>query len=402
MSVIADFLTDNDAYVAVLTGYAGCGKTTIVKHIAELFGEPVVITPTGKAALRVTEATGISAITMHRFLYDASTDEETGNPIFIIKERSEMTDFIGKLIVVDEASMVGKDIWDDLLLTARMVGFQILLVGDIFQLPPVSKIKDGFSALEFKTKYRATLTEVHRQALESPIIRASMILRSNRPEHEAMRLLTPIGASKLIETVLDVRSKGGAVICHTNKRRHSMNTLAREALGFKTGTLEEDEPLMVIKNNYKIDRYNGEIVNFTNWDIKPTETTQAIAIDRYTVSSLRMDFGVGIIEKEQTAMLSPTEITGASEEGKIGYGAITKAAKFAYGNIGERKNAPPFLHCNYGYALTCHKSQGSQFPEVLVIMENSLNAMKGIERKRWQYTAITRSINCVKYMYLDN
>jgi exodeoxyribonuclease-5 len=276
------------------------------------------------------------------------------------------------------------------------------LVGDTFQLPPVTKIQDGFSALDFDTKYRATLVDVHRQALESPIIRASMILRSGRPEHEAMRLLTPVGATKLTETLLNVRSKGGAVICHTNKRRHAINVLGRKAMGYKPGTLEPGEPIMVIKNSYATDRYNGEIVNFDKWTVPGLS---AVAVDRYTVSSLDMDFGVGLLEGT-TAMLSTTEITGKSEDAKIGFGAIAKAAKFAYrdnSNYGSEEDpAPSHLHANYGYGLTCHKSQGSQFPEVLVIMENSLGAMKGIERKRWLYTSVTRGIHSVKYVYLDD
>lgn len=398
VNVIGEFLQDEEAHVAVLTGYAGCGKTSLIKYIAEEFGEPVVLCPTGKASLRVTEATGLPAKTIHRFLYDAATDEKTGAPVFELKDLWDMTDFSGRLIVIDEASMVGKDIWDDLLSVARRVDFQILLVGDTFQLPPVSKIQDGFSALDIQTKYRATLTEVHRQALESPIIRASMLLRSNRPEHEAMRLLTPIGASRLTETLLDVRSKGGAVICHTNKRRHAINLLARQAMGYSLETLEPGEPIMVIKNSYSLDRYNGEILNFDKWEVPGLS---AIAVDRYTVSSLKMNFGVGLIEGSR-AMLSTTEISGKSEEGKIGFGAVTKAARFAYQTIGEREDSPPHLHANYGYGITVHKSQGSQFSEVLFIMEKSLNVLKGIERKRFIYTGITRAINSVKYVYLDD
>lgn len=401
IETIGKFLKDEEAHVAVLTGFAGCGKTTIIKHIADTFGEPEVLTPTGKAALRVTEATGLPARTIHRFLYNAGTDEKTGAPIFTVKDIWDMADFSGCLIVIDEASMVGKDVWDDLLSVARRANFKILLVGDTFQLPPVSKASDGFSALDFVTKYRATLTEVHRQALESPIIRASMILRSNRPEFEAMRLLTPVGASKLTETLLDVRSRGGAVICHTNRRRHAINALAREALGFKVGTLEADEPIMVIKNNYRLDRYNGEVLSFSKWDNAPN--IKAVAVDRYNNVSMYMNFGIGVVEGV-AAMLSPTEISGDTEDSKVGFSAIAKASKFAYREHSgfDEDEPPPHLHANYGYAITCHKSQGSQFPEILIIMERSLGAMRGLEKKRWLYTGATRGIYKVSYMYLDD
>lgn len=402
IDMIGKFLLDEETTVSVLTGFAGTGKSTLIKYIADNFGVPVVICPTGKAALRVTEATGLSAQTAHRFLYDAGTDEKTGAPFFTIKDIWNMTDYSGRLVIVDEASMLGKSLFEDLLSVARQCSFFILLIGDTFQLPPVSKIQDGFSALDFDTKYKTHLTKIHRQAEGSPIIMAATLLRSNRPEHEAMSLLTPIGASKLTQTLLETRSKGGAVICHTNKRRHAINTLARQAMGYLVGTLEPGEPIMVIKNNYGLDLFNGEILNFDKWEVPGLS---AVAVDRYTVSSLDMSFGVGLVEGAQ-AMLSTTEITGKSEEAKIGFGAIAKAAKFAYRDhsnySSEEDPAPSHLHANFGYALTTHKSQGSQFPEILFIMESSLNVLKGIERKRLIYTAITRGIHSVKYVYLND
>jgi ATP-dependent exoDNAse (exonuclease V) alpha subunit len=66
--MVGEFL-DSDAVVAIITGYAGTGKTTLIHELADSYGEPTVLTPTGKAALRVTEATGISAMTIHRYIY---------------------------------------------------------------------------------------------------------------------------------------------------------------------------------------------------------------------------------------------------------------------------------------------------------------------------------------------
>lgn len=405
--MVGTFLKDDDRRVAIVTGYAGTGKTSALKMLAEQYGAPIVLTPTGKAALRVSEATGLPASTIHRFLYKAETDMKTGAPIFMMKDIQELGDLQGKLLLIDEASMVGKDLWADLNRASVLSGFKILLVGDTFQLPPVTKGDDaGFSALATETQYTVHLTEVVRQALDSPIIRASMLLRSNAPENEAMQLLCAMGASTFTENALDIRSRGGTVVCHTNARRHSINKLLRTALKYGEGTLEDGEPLLVTQNNYNLDRYNGEIVTFSSWDKRPSETMTAIAIDRFTVSSLRMEFGVGVVESSM-ALLSVDEITGKSEGAKIGNAAIKRAAKIAYKNtLGydpyeEREVVPPYLHANYGHALTVHKSQGSEWNEVLVVIEDSLGALRGLERKRWMYTAITRAKLKTSYVYLQ-
>lgn len=402
--MIGKFKADPDHRVAVLTGFAGTGKTTLLRQIADAYGYPVVLAPTGKAALRVGEATGLGACTIHRYLYKAETDPRTGAPIWTVKEAWEMADENGKLVIIDEASMIDKGVWIDLNAVAKRAGFKILLVGDTAQLPPVSKGKDeeDFNSLNTETPYRAHLTEIHRQALESPIIRASMILRSKRPAFEAMSLLTPIGASKLIETIVDQRDRGGFVLCHTNRRRHWLNNQMRQALGHPEGSLEEGEPLLVMQNNYAIDRYNGEILNFKKWTTQPN--LRQIVSDRYTTSSMELYYGVGLIEGDARVMVSPDEVSGRTEGSKVGNWAIRKFAKYAYDAIaaGSSDEAPPYLHTNYGYALTVHKSQGSQAPEVLLVLDGSMDRMAPAERAKLLYTAVTRAQNVVRYVYLDD
>jgi exodeoxyribonuclease-5 len=401
--MVGTFLAQRDCLVARITGYAGTGKTTLIRVLSESYGDPVILTPTGKAALRVHEATGLPASTIHRFLYDAREDEK-GKLVFDLKTSwsEEVGDMSGKLVLIDEASMVGEDVWNDLCTVARVVGFHILLMGDLFQLPPVYRDHEGhlFSTLNVETPFSVNLTEVIRQALDSPIIRASMILRSGRPEFEAMRLLTPVGGGRLIEEVIETRRRGGCTISFTNARRHNINARVRAALGYDSDSVEVGEPLLVTQNNYRLNRYNGEVIDFGGWRLNPNDKRPKIVTDRFTNGHLEMRFGVGFVDDSQ-ATLSPEEIVGKSDEAKIGVSTIKRSAKFWYqDNVGYEDDPPSHLNCNYGYVLTCHKSQGSEWPEVLIVIEDCLNMLKGKEKQRWLYTAITRAKATTSYVYV--
>jgi len=406
LDMIGVFLKDADQRIAIMTGYAGTGKSTLIKVIATTYGTPEVLTPTGKAALRVHEVTGLPAGTIHRAFYKAEVDPRTGAPIFILKDVWELSFLQDRLVLIDESSMVSKDVWIDLNAMSKTLGFKILLVGDRFQLPPVTKSKEdeGFNSLNTPTPYSINLTEVHRQALDSPIIRASMLLRSNKPEFEAMGLLDAIGESQLTESLLDF-SANGAVVCHTNARRHDLNNKVRTAKKYEHGTLQSGEPLLVLQNNYSLDCYNGEVLDFHGWDTPP-ELLQTVT-DRYTTSSIQMKFGVGHVDGSfggnSLVMLSPDEICGRTIGSNVGLWAFRRAAKKAFERIARYGDdeAPPYVHANYGYALTVHKSQGSEFEKVLVVIEDSLSSMKGIERKRFLYTAVTRARTACSYIYLQ-
>ncbi len=360
LSMVRAFLAQDEECLAILTGYAGTGKTWSLKLIDKEFGLPIVLAPTGKAALRVAEATGIEAMTIHRWMYKAEDDPKTGETKFILKDWSDFDDNLsGSLVIVDEASMVDETVWKDLKTVATFSNVKILLVGDPFQLPPVNKTRDAkpFCSLELETPFKVHMTEVVRQALDSPIIRASMLLRSGRPEHEAFQLLTPIAPSKLIENVIRLQLEDGCVIVHRNVTRHDINVDVREAKNLPKGTVEPGEPLLVLQNNYQLDRYNGEVVRFQGWIYSPTEP-KAVR-DRYSQSAMELSFGVGSIDAMKCS-ICPEEINGRTLTEKMGNWTVKKASKDSYKrrtDIGfsGKDEVPPHLHANYGYALTAHK-----------------------------------------------
>ena len=114
--------------VCVIAGHAGVGKTSLIKILSSSVGIPLVLTPTGKAAVRVTEATGLDACTVHRWLYKPV--EVNGGLKFV---RRQMIDIIppkSKLVVIDEASMVNSKMWADVRDVCKFHGLTVVLVGD--------------------------------------------------------------------------------------------------------------------------------------------------------------------------------------------------------------------------------------------------------------------------------
>lgn len=368
--------------IGILAGYAGVGKTSMLKVINDELGQIQIVTPTGKAALRVTEATGLAAMTIHRWLYKPHPDPFTGGVSFSLKKPEEVGVPASRLLVIDEASMVGLEVWEDLFSMCKTVGCNILAVGDPFQLPPVEAgNKTGFSLLanEFKFDERVELTEVLRQALESPIIRASMEVRTGDALKAIMELplASRITDPDFLATANMVLNDKGVIIAHQNKTRHLINNLVRESRG--NFELVAGEPLLVLKNNYDLDLYNGEVVEFQGWEW--LDPRQYDIYDAWKEEKGKSHFGRARADN-QIVVLSTEGIKGRLD--KLNMGAVEKVGKYSCGK------ATPFLHCNYGYCLTCHKSQGSEFGSVLVVLENTIN-INTKEGRRWFYTSLTRA-----------
>lgn len=386
----------------VLTGFAGTGKTTLIKAISSIYGHPQVLTPTGKAALRVQEATGIRASTIHKWLYQTIENQNTGELEFKRKESTQIAAPMNKLIVVDEASMVGRDLWEDLWDVCQILQLRVLLVGDTFQLSPVEPKSfndpnyESFQPLvDVMTPHRAHLWEITRQAFDSPVLRASMLIREQSRVDPALMLLDRVFSKNFDDKCLEVHQAGGAVIVHKNDTRHRINSMIRTRLGHGD-QIVSGEPLLVLRNTYDIERFNGEVVTF-NGHIQYDGSTIPVK-DHWKHVDLKLSFALSRIDEGLEVLLSPEQVRGEAQ--LMTESVIAKASRRYFGdwyadpdknpNSDGQYIGPPHLHANFGYALTCHKSQGSEWGQVLVYLENSTR-FTTYEGRRWLYTAITRA-----------
>jgi exodeoxyribonuclease-5 len=404
--------------IHVLAGYAGTGKTTLLKKVPEVLGGvPMVVAPTGKAAIRVREATGIAARTIHSWLYDTDEDENSGEISFHRKNPMEITRGEVSVLVIDEASMVPSDLWEEIHDVCSMLHINILLIGDPFQLPPVEKRQSNtngyddpayapFNLLspDFKFTERVLLTEIVRQALDNPIIRASMLIRQGQVA-KAVTGMPKLFPAQVLEKAAEIIKNGnGALIVHKNETRNRMNLAVREALKKPEHEIAPGEPLLVLQNNYRLQRFNGELVKFENW-IDPPGAVHLIK-DWIRKQEHRTRFGIAQIETTPLdtwgqAALAVDQVFGRMAH--IAQPPITKFVKILYGrSVNQddirhmtrdelnRAMGQPLLNANFGYCLTCHKSQGSEWDKVIVCLEPTIR-MQTEEGCRWVYTAITRS-----------
>lgn len=387
----------DDVLVGIWRGYAGTGKTTCLKEVIEEHGVPILLAPTGKAALRLSEATGETAKTLHRWLYQTREDEKTGKLIFAPKPLEELLIPENKLIVVDEASMIGRDLWKDLLDAAAYTECNILLVGDHFQLPPVEPGEQTpFSVLvdDFPCAQRADMTEIVRQALDNPIVRSSLALRNGDVDAVQRDLKSVSGKDEVWNIVKGFYDTAGAgsVLCFTNKLRHALNGSARSRRGL-TGAVQKGEPLLVLKNTYELDVFNGEVLTFGGFSKMGTGVVAQNTFPPHQEAPAT--YGVTSINKVAT-VLSPEGV-----EGKLqGFSrkAMSQAARESLGvyfpppppSKGKVRSFTPVLEANFGYTLTVHKSQGSEWDRVLVVVEPQV-PLGTEEGRRWLYTAITRA-----------
>lgn len=402
--------------IVTISGYAGTGKTTLLRTIAEESTSPTVLTPTGKAAVRAMEVAPVNAQTIHRWLYEVAEDPKTGKLVTAL--RSDVVLPANRTIFVDEASMVTFQMYKDLYSTCRTHRLNLVFIGDGFQLPPVETREEyrSFSVLAESTPahYRVKMTEVVRQALDSPIIRASMEVRDMRSSLSELGCLPTVRASDLPEEAAKTFQNDGVTICHRNATRHQLNDSIRKHLGITQEKIQVAEPLMVLQNNYELDVYNGEIVTVLD-EPKLLGDRPVIVTDRYANESLNMWFYRTRIDTptgKRSVLFADREAFGTS--GKISMKFIRNAGRdthrtlklqemkaeggVSYSDL-QTVKGDEVINCNLGYCLTAHKSQGSEFPEVIVAIEDSVR-LHSPDGRRWVYTAISRAKKNVKICWL--
>lgn len=339
-----------------LFGYAGTGKTTLARELASsVRGTVLYATFTGKASLVLRSKGCHGAQTIHSLIYSYEVDEVTGEVKFHLNQISELA--TASLLVVDEVSMVGEELARDLL----SFGKRILVLGDPAQLPPVKG--EGYF---INCAPDVMLTEVHRQARDNPIIRMSMDIREGKPLtpglHGQSRVVQSgdISQEELRSLVLDADQ----LLCGLNRTRVAFNKRIRQLKGL-VGVAETWHPvagdrLICLKNKRDRALYNGSM-----WDVHRVS-------DKFQCFTIRVD---SLDEDRPILDVDVPECFFDGTEHKMHWK--------------ERRRYDEFT---FGWAITCHKSQGSQWPNVIVFDESSAFRES---RMNWLYTAVTRAADRV-------
>ena len=359
----------------VISGYAGTGKSTLVRFIIDALDvdedKVAYATYTGKAAEVLRKKGNPNAMTLHRLLYD-SIPRQGGGFIRIPKKQLGYD-----IVVVDEVSMVPKTMVD-MLLAHRVY---ILFLGDPGQLPQIDK-KEAHNLLDHPHVF---LDEVMRQAAESEIIQLTMKIR-NGEDIPFMHGKEVIVVPKA-ELVTGHLTWADIIICATNKTRHNMNRQKRELLGY-SGVLQTGERIIVKRNYWEdCDEDGNALVNGTVGTVaNPYESF--VRIPSYVKNDRRDLPLIGCIFTPDGGKSFDTfEIDKdylLKEEPCVDWRVSYQLGKLKpkIGDILPKQ-------ATYGYALTCHAAQGSEFDKVLVIEESF--PFDKTEHQRWLYTAATRS-----------
>ncbi len=368
----------------VLTGGPGTGKTTTINAIIRFFeaeGMDILLAaPTGRAAKRMTETTGYEARTIHRLLEISKMSGDLDNKM--VFERNEGNPLETDVIIIDEMSMVDISLIHALL-RAITVGTRLILVGDVNQLPsvgPGNVLKDIINSHNFNV---VKLTKIFRQATESDIIvnahkinagerikldnKSSDFFIRRRDNVKAIIDETKDNILKMAKyykatpfeiQVLTPMRKGDLGVENLNKELQSyLNEplSGKKEKEYHQGVFREGDKVMQIKNNYQL-----------IWETK----------SRYGITT---ENGTGVFNGDMGTIkeinLFAEQVTVEFDEGR--------QVEYTFSQLEELELA---------YAITIHKSQGSEYPAVIMPL---LTGPRMLFNRNLLYTAVTRAKNCV-------
>ena len=358
----------------LVTGGPGTGKTTILNGILELMGQMqlkcLLAAPTGRAAKRLTEVTGEDASTIHRLL-EATIDPATGKMVFV---RDEDNPLKTDVVIVDEMSMVDVQLLHSLL-QAIPAGKRLILVGDPDQLPPVGPGFPFNDMLRSGQLPAIRLTEIFRQAQQSLIVmnahrvnqgilpelktvNSDFFFMRRQSEEAVSQLIRDLCTTRLpknmgipsdqIQVLSPTRKGGVGTVCLNKMLQEALNPASpdRKERTFGDYIFREGDRVMQIRNNY---------------DIMWKKT------DGSSVGTGIYNGDVGII----------TQIDNGTETMTIQFD--DRAAEYDFTQLNELEPA---------YAMTVHKSQGSEYRCVIL---TAWNGSPYLLSRSILYTAITRA-----------
>ncbi|MBQ6955048.1 MAG: AAA family ATPase [Bacteroidales bacterium] len=434
---IVDFLFDDNPRSAfILRGYAGTGKTSLVsaliKAAPHLRIRTLLLAPTGRAAKVLSGYSGKQAFTIHKKIYRTLVDGSGTARTVRAQNKYSYT-----LFIVDEASMIGvqpdeggsvaqRSLLEDLVdFVSEGSHCRLMLIGDAAQLPPVGSTDSPALSANFMSSFadlnihQAELTEVVRQQQMSGILSNATAVRDKiaaMEDYDEVELplfdtdgyadIIRLQGSDLEETLNREYSDGGldsaVFVCRSNKRANLYNQAVRSRVLYRDDEIGTGDYLMVVKNNYywlDDDADMGFIANGDIVEVLAARHYQELYGFHFVDATLRfVDYAdVPPVEcklllealHSESPSLTHDESQRLFTEVMADYADLpTKAER-----LNAVRNNPYFnaIQVKFAYALTCHKTQGGQWPVVFVDQGFLPDDMLSRDYLRWLYTALTRA-----------
>ncbi len=433
----------NPAYL--LQGYAGTGKTTLVttlvKTLPQIGLRYQLMAPTGRAAKVLSGYTGKNASTLHRKIYRFQQYADGSFRMTRSENKAKDT-----LFIVDECSMIPDDFSSGRSLLDDLIGYvfsgencKLLLIGDNAQLPPVGLENSPANDIEvLKHGFNLTvatheLTEVMRQEEESGILwnatylrrhfegDFSIPLRSSRNDallplfnvngFPDVHRIEPQEFEELLWQNFNGNNNNAVIICKSNKRANMYNQAIRARILQEDGEISTGDKLMVVKNNYFWTDEDQKISFIANGDMVELMRINNIE-EMYGFHYADVEIQLSDYQEEpnlSVKILLETLTSNSPALTQDESDKLYKAIEEDYMDIPNRRDRykamrqnPYFnaLQVKFGYALTCHKTQGGQWQTVFIdapYLEDEEPLQ--LSDLRWFYTAVTRA---QKQLYFVN
>lgn len=457
---VLDFVDHPDDRVFILKGYAGTGKTTLMRFVIKELDERQrnyrLLASTGRAAKILANASGKSGCTstIHSMVYtfnglNKEYDEreeivvDAQGQLFLVFEPAKLNEESDpeSIYIIDEASMVSdvatRDITQARFGSGRLLkelldydqrpASKFIFVGDPCQLPPIEEyyspalMKDYFMSEFGMSAQEAQLTEIMRQGDDNDIVYASKIIRgfynqapNNASYYGRQKLWTKLpfrrcrniklhsSLDEMIDDYVDKFRTFGmnsvVCVCRRNKDCSELSATIRERLGFPQGKVQKGDLLLVIQNNRPTGLMNGDMVMVVEWS-QQCETKARLTFRHVKVKELFTGREYSTLIIEDTINQSRLNLDAYQQQELF----VDFIIRMKQKNITAKRTPDAFydamfndpylnaLRCVYGYAITCHKSQGGEWQEVYMHVPRNICLNPTKETYQWIYTSMTRA-----------